>query len=201
MQWPDYADPAVAALGRSLTGNGATDLDTLDVACDDNIPRHAPHPMPGTWKPTQQSGRDVRPHVSYVVVGRRRVQGNAQDLGGFFLDLEHGLRLFQPSPQPGVFVAQLLVLDGDLVTTPPPGSPRPGQRLERPFTTRTTPLGQLRGIQHFATQQSADFTWGPASIRLLQDAKLISGGEPATLRTRRHLRIRPLAAVFSNIDS
>ena len=119
--------------GHALPGKahgaetGATDPDTLDVAFDDGIPRLAPHPMPGMLKPTPRSGRGVRPHVSYVVVvGRRTGQGDAQDLGGFFLDLEDGVRLFQPSPQPRVFLAQLLVLDGDLVATTPLGSPRPG---------------------------------------------------------------------------
>ena len=64
--------------------------------------------------------------VSYVVVGWRTVQGDAQDLGGFFLDLEDRVRLFQSSSQTGDLLAQLLVLDGDLVTTTPLGSPRPG---------------------------------------------------------------------------
>ncbi len=126
LESPDYADLAVAAYGRSLTGNGATDPDTLDLACDDGIRTRAPHPMPGMLKPTPHSERGVRQHVSYVVVGRRRVQGDPQDLGGFFLDLKDGLRLFQSSPQPRVFLAQLLVLDGDLVATTSLGSPRLG---------------------------------------------------------------------------
>ena len=35
---------------------GATDADTLDVACDDGRPTPAPHPMRGTLKPTPRPG-------------------------------------------------------------------------------------------------------------------------------------------------
>ena len=113
-----------------MATTGGRRKDPIAMAYAHGTPKHAPHPTPGTPPPTRLSGPVVRPHVSYVVVARRTVQGDAQDLGGFFLDLEDRLRLLQPTPQPGVFLPQLLVLDGYLVPTTTLRTPRLGKRRE-----------------------------------------------------------------------
>ncbi len=116
-----------ARFGKAhVATRGARHEDRIAMVYAHGGPTHAPHPRPGTPPPTRPSGPVVLPHASYVVVAWRTVQGDAQDLGGFFLDLEDRVRLLQPSTQTGVFLAQLLVLDGDLVAATSLGSPRLG---------------------------------------------------------------------------
>ena len=99
------SNTCVRSCGANAHGNGRRDERARHETGADK-PRHE---LLGTPEPGQRCQRfHGRSHSSSAF---DPVQGDLQQLGGFFLDIEDRLRLLEPLPQPGVLFAQLLVLE------------------------------------------------------------------------------------------
>ena len=116
--------PACVPVAPTHTATvGATNALSARAISGADKPRHELHPTPGTPEPGQRWEPAFPRPLSFVVGVRRPVQGDPQQLGGFFLDIEDRLRLLEPLPQPGVLFAQLLVLDSHRIATHDPSGP------------------------------------------------------------------------------
>ena len=118
----------------------------------------------------------------------RGSQGDPQDLGNFFLDLDDRLGLLQLPLQPRVLTLQLLHprIHGLAASARASARSQPGQR---PLLPLAAPRRQVRGVQPLAPQQRADLAGRLARVRLPQDPQLVLRAEAPTLRLRRHLGV------------
>ena len=100
------------------------------------------------------------------------------------MDIDDGLSLGQAAAQLRVLAFELkqACLPGyGRLGFPPPLARR--QRLERAGLALAAPIGQMRGVQAFTTQQRPKFT-GRAVIGLLEDLELVLGAEAPAFRPR-----------------
>ena len=122
---------------------------------------------------------------SYVVSDFRPTQRDPQEFGGFFLDLQDDLGLFQPLLEPGVLLTQLLVLPNHGITPASFGATLFSKRPQGALTPGSPPSGQMGGIQPFPSQQSGDFARLSTRVGLIEHLQLILGSERRRLALSR----------------
>src|SRR5438876_605606 len=125
--------------------------------------------------------------ASVVLVAVEVLQGDPQELGSFFLDLEQSLHALEAPMQPGVLPLQILYprIQRLRLRTP---LPRLQLSLRR-LLALAAPEDQVGRIEALAPQQGPDFTRPLAGIGFPHDPQLVLRRESPPLRPRYHLRI------------
>src|SRR3990170_737654 len=131
-----------------------------------------------------------------AALGRR--QGNPQDLGEFFLNLDDRLGLAELGCQPLGFPLEPLVFgDQGGVGVGLPPTTLGGQGGQRPFVPLLPPSAQVRRVQTLATQQDAELAGLGRAIGLAENAKLVLGRETSSHGRLQHGRVRDRLSVTS----
>src|SRR5439155_22362480 len=125
--------------------------------------------------------------ASVVLVAVEVLQGDPQELGSFFLDLEQSLHALEAPMQPGVLPLQILYprIQRLRLRTP---LPRLQLSLRR-LLALAAPEDQVGRIEALAPQQGPDFTRPLAGIGFPHDPQLVLRRESPPLRPRYHLGI------------
>ncbi len=122
---------------------------------------------------------------SIVPVARRALQGDPQERGDFFLDIDDRLCPLELLLQAPILALQF---EGTWIQL---------RRLRpTPLASQdslgalSAPESQVGGVEPFPAQERSDLTWLSARIGLAKYRELVVGGEATTSSLGRHLRIR-----------
>src|SRR5271157_928346 len=180
----------VAALGRSAPAAAwAVAWSQARVASADDADRASLGARPGFGRPLPCPPAVRVPRWPswhpLVAVGWR--QGNPQDLGEFFLNLDDRLGLAELFRQPLSFPLEPLVFgDQGSVGVGFPATTLGGQTGQRSCLALLPPGAQVRRVQPLAAQQGAELAGLGAAIGLAKNATLVLGGEMSSHGLLRH---------------
>ena len=151
---------------------------------------HGPHPTPGTPEPSQRWEPTFPRPLSFVVGVRRRVQGDPQQLGGFFC-ISRIVSACSSRCRRRAFSLRSCSFSTVTGSRPRPLGPRGlASAFSDPFSPSAPPFRQVRRIQPLAAQQRRDLARLLAPICLFQNTEFVLGSELPALGLFRYFWVR-----------
>ena len=114
----------------------------------------------------------------------------AQQLREFVLDINNRLSAREVRLKAGILAPQAGQVLGERVRNGFWAALLWREGLQLAVGSEAAPLGELGGVQAFATEQGADLAGLSTGVSLLENAQLLSSGELAACSLRRNLWVR-----------